>query len=120
MVQQDLNRRSISYVASAAFLVMKSHEQQHPEEKSICLRKLLDSVGSTVFDFFRETTLILQTAGREEWFIAMFSDAESIAKLEKDFKQMEANFIILVILHTKYLKVLSLRKIVVSSKVPKW
>ena len=105
-VAQDANRGSISYVASCAFFVMKSHEQKHPEEKSaMSLRHLLDSVGTTVFDFFRETTLILQTAGREPWFQELFDSAESTARLEKDFKQMEANFIILVILHTKYLKV---------------
>jgi hypothetical protein len=75
------------------------------ESSTISLRGLLDAVGSTVFDFFRETTLVLQTAGNEPWFQALFDNSESCTKLEKDFKQMEANFIILVILHTKYLKV---------------
>ncbi len=69
------------------------------------LRELLDSVGTTVFDFFRETTLILQTAAKEQWFQALFDSPDRVSSLEKDFKQMEANFIILVILHTKFLKV---------------
>ena len=69
------------------------------------LRELLDTVGTTVFDFFRETTLILQTAAKELWFQALFDRPDGVSRLEKDFKQMEANFIILVILHTKYLKV---------------
>lgn len=103
---QDPNRKPISYVASCAYIVLKSQEQKSDGDKSsISLRALLDAVGTTVFDFFRETTLVLQTAGREQWFQALFENSEYSTKLEKDFKQMEANFIILVILHTKYLKV---------------
>jgi hypothetical protein len=82
---------------------LKSQQQKSPS--ALSLRELLDSVGTTVFDFFRETTLILQTAAKEQWFQALFDGPDCVSSLEKDFKQMEANFIILVILHTKFLKV---------------
>jgi hypothetical protein len=100
---QDTNQRSISHIASSVYIVLKSQEQKSPSLMS--LRELLDTVGTTVFDFFRETTLILQTAAKEQWFQALFDGPDCVSSLEKDFKQMEANFIILVILHTKFLKV---------------
>jgi hypothetical protein len=103
IIAQDTTQRSISHIASSVYIVMKS--QQQKSSSFMSLRELLDTVGTTVFDFFRETTLIVQTAAKEPWFQALFDSPDALASLEKDFKQMEANFIILVILHTKYLKV---------------
>jgi hypothetical protein len=95
--------KSVSHIASSVYIVMKS--QQPKSQPCMPLRELLDIVGTTVFDFFRETTLILQTASKETWFQELFDSPDGVSSLEKEFKQMEANFIILVILHTKYLKV---------------
>ena len=73
------------------------------------IRDILRTVDTTVYDFFRETTVILNTAGKESWFQQLTTVQDGLSVLEKDFKQMESNFIILVILHTKFEKVDTLR-----------
>ena len=72
------------------------------EDDAPSLRLLLTSLDLNVFLFFRVVTQMYQSAGKEAWFAATVGDVE---RSEKDFKQLEAHFIILVILFAKYRKV---------------
>ncbi len=76
------------------------------------IRDILKAADTTVYDFFKETTVIFQTVSKESWFQQLIPvPAGGLNILEKSFKQMESNFIILVILYTKFEKVSSIGRI---------
>jgi len=70
---QELARRPISLVASTLFVALRANEQKESGTTStITTLELLQSTETTILDFFRETTRILQNAFKESWFVDFF------------------------------------------------
>lgn len=91
------------HYACCIYLVLKAEADAGKPVDDISIGALLRGLEVNVFLFFRVVTQMFQSAGQEQWFRAIFAD--NGGKVEKEFKQLEAHFIILVILFAKYRKV---------------
>ena len=102
---QDLNADSVKvHYACCVYLVLKAEaDAGKPAVEGASIGTLLKGLDINVFLFFRIVTQMFQSAGRDAWFRDIFGG--DCAKSEKDFRQLEAHFIILVILFAKYRKV---------------
>jgi hypothetical protein len=102
---QDLNADSVKvHYACCVYLVLKAEaDAGKPAVEGASIGTLLKGLDINVFLFFRIVTQMFQSAGRDAWFRNIFGG--DCAKSEKDFRQLEAHFIILVILFAKYRKV---------------
>jgi hypothetical protein len=102
---QDLNADSVKvHYACCVYLVLKAEaDGGKPAVEGASIGTLLKGLDINVFLFFRIVTQMFQSAGRDAWFRNIFGG--DCAKSEKDFRQLEAHFIILVILFAKYRKV---------------
>jgi hypothetical protein len=94
-------------MATMLFLLQEAQRRggrpgQEEEASPAPLRDIIKANGTTVFEFFKATTQVLQAAGRQDWLAELFPD---MAAFGRDFKQLEANFIILFILFKKFQKV---------------
>lgn len=106
---QDLNADSVKvHYACCVYLVLKAEaDSGKPALEGASIGALLQGLEINVFLFFRVVTQMFQSAGRDAWFKDMFGG--DCAQSEKDFRQLEAHFIILVILFAKYRKVTNWR-----------
>ena len=94
-------------MATMLFLLQEAQRRggrpgQEEEVRLSPLRDIIKANGTTVFEFFKATTQVLQAAGRQDWLAELFPD---MAAFGRDFQQLEANFIILFILFKKFQKV---------------
>jgi hypothetical protein len=105
LTPQDLNADSVKvHYACCVYLVLKAEaDAGKPAVESASIGTLLKGLEINVFLFFRIVTQMFQSAGRDAWFRDIFGG--DCAQSEKDFRQLEAHFIILVILFAKYRKV---------------
>ncbi|KAJ1468282.1 hypothetical protein T484DRAFT_1855906 [Baffinella frigidus] len=100
---QSDTKRTSAYTAVMRFLVQASDGRRCASgvPAPMLLRDVVLSNGTTIFEFFRATTQVLQSASSEAWLLALFADMDAF---KSDFKHLEANFIILFIIFKKFQK----------------
>ena len=81
---------------------LERNDAATPEAENVTIRNIMAGVGTTVFQFFKAMTKVLELAGREKWLTDLVPNRPVFVN---EFKQVEVKFMFVYMLHEKLKKV---------------
>ena len=103
------DKNESAYFAAMVYLVVRSRYHQDPvgpkspaDAEAVRIRDIMLGTDTTVFQFFKAMTKVLELAPREQWLTELLPDLQGFVD---EFKQVEVKFMFSYMLHEKLRKV---------------